>query len=69
MATTSRNGKKLNGLEEMSNFILDTQNGKYTEKKPDIAQTIKYVRLHIPNWSVANVIDDEVILYGISGGN
>ena len=50
------------------NFITDTQEGKYTEKKPDLTQ-ITYKRFELQEQDTNNSIDDcseEVILLGIS---
>lgn len=50
------------------NFISDTQEGKYTKKKPDLTQ-ITYKRLQIQEQDASHFIDDnnnEVLLFGVS---
>lgn len=50
------------------NFITDTQEGKYTEKKPDLTQ-ITYKRLQIQEQDEFHPIDDsnnENLLFGVS---
>jgi len=50
------------------NFITETQEGKYTEKKPDLTQ-ITYKRLQIQEQDKSHSIDDnndEVLLFGVS---
>lgn len=49
-------------------FITDTQEGKYTEKKPDLTQ-ITYKRLQIQEQDKSHSIDDrndEILLFGVS---
>lgn len=50
------------------NFISDTQEGKYTEQKPDLTQ-ITYKRLQIQEQDFSHFVDDntnEVLLFGVS---
>lgn len=50
------------------NFITETQEGRYTENKPDVTQ-ITYKRLQIQEQDKAHSIDDncdEVLLFGVS---
>lgn len=50
------------------NFISETQEGKYTEKKPDLTQ-ITYKRLQIQEQDASHFVDDnnnEVLLFGVS---
>ncbi|MFN8333877.1 MAG: hypothetical protein U0U09_02045 [Cyclobacteriaceae bacterium] len=50
------------------NFITETQEGKYTEKKPDVTQ-ITYKRLQVQEQDKTHSIDennDEVLLFGVS---
>lgn len=50
------------------NFITDTQEGKYTEKKPDLTQ-ITYKRLQVQEQDSTHFVDDgnnEVLLFGVS---
>lgn len=50
------------------NFITETQEGKYTKKKPDVAQ-ITYKRLQIQEQDKTHSIDDnndEALLFGVS---
>lgn len=50
------------------NFISDTQEGKFTEKKPDLAQ-ITYTRMQIQEQDSSFFVDDgdgEVLLFGVS---
>ena len=50
------------------NFITETQEGKYTEKKPDLTQ-ITYKRLQIQEQDKSHSIDDnndEILLFGVS---
>jgi hypothetical protein len=50
------------------NFITETQEGKYTEKKPDVTQ-ITYKRLQIQEQDKTHSIDDnndEALLFGVS---
>ncbi len=50
------------------NFIKETQDGKYTEKKPDLTQ-ISYKRLQIQEQDKSHSIDencDEILHFGIS---
>lgn len=50
------------------NFISDTKEGKYTEKKPDLSQ-ITYKRLQIQEQDTCHSIDensDEILLFGVS---
>jgi hypothetical protein len=49
------------------NFITETQEGKYTEKKPDLVQ-ITYKRLQIQEQDKSHAIDenDEILLFGVS---
>lgn len=56
------------GTQELLQFITDTQEGKYTEQKPDLSQ-ITYKRLQIQEQDVngtASQAPEEVILFGIS---
>ena len=50
------------------NFIQETQEGKYTEKKPELTQ-ITYKRLQIQEQDKSHSLDennDENLLFGIS---
>jgi len=50
------------------NFITETQEGKYTSKKPDLTQ-ITYKRLQIQEQDKTHSIEnnnDEVLLFGVS---
>lgn len=50
------------------NFITETQDGKYTSKKPDLKQ-ITYKQLDIQEQDKSHSLDDnhdEVILFGIT---
>ncbi len=54
--------------QALLNFITDTQEGKYTEKKPDLTQ-ITYKRLQIQEQDSLHFVDDgnnEVLLFGVS---
>lgn len=54
--------------QALLNFITDTQEGKYTEKKPDLTQ-ITYKRLQIQEQDSSHFVDDnsnEVLLFGVS---
>lgn len=56
------------GTKELLQFITETQEGNYTEQKPDLSQ-ITYKRLQIQEQDTNHVTDnpqDEVILFGIS---
>lgn len=49
-------------------FITETQEGKYTEKKPEVAQ-ITYKRLQIQEQDKTHSVDennDEILLFGVS---
>lgn len=49
-------------------FITETQDGRYTQKKPDLAQ-ITYKRLQIQEQDKSHSIDDnndEILLFGVS---
>lgn len=49
-------------------FITETQEGKYTEQKPDLTQ-VTYKRLEIQEQDKSHSVDDdtdEIILFGIS---
>jgi hypothetical protein len=50
------------------NFITETQEGKYTEQKPDLTQ-VTYKRLQIQEQDKSHTIDDsndEILLFGVS---
>lgn len=54
--------------QALLNFISETQEGKYTEKKPDLTQ-ITYKRIQIQEQDTSNFVDDnnnEVLLFGVS---
>jgi hypothetical protein len=47
------------------NFITETQEGKYTAKKPDLTQ-ITYKRLQIQEQDKSYLFSDDVLLFGLS---
>ncbi|GEM_PF-3485201 len=50
------------------NFITETQEGKYTENKPDLSQ-IRFRRLEIQEQDKSNFVDDsndDNLLFGVS---
>lgn len=53
--------------EALLKFITDTQEGKYTEIKPDLTQ-VTYKRLQIQEQDSAEISEggDEGLLYGVS---
>lgn len=52
--------------DELMNFVIDTQEGKYTKEKPILTQ-VTYKRMEIEQEVFTSIDDtDESILFGIS---
>lgn len=51
--------------QDILDFINETKDGMYTDAKPDLAH-ISYSRIDIPNIEVMPILENEVILYGLS---
>jgi len=70
MANTGTNKKETEiEIDKAKNFIREIKEGKYTEEKPDLMQSIIYTRMEIQEDSMDNIFNDyseDVILYGIS---
>lgn len=55
--------------KDLLNFISETQEGKYSETKPELIQ-IKYKRLEIQEYDSSDFVGDEnnneILLFGVS---